>query len=131
VVLFQAAKALCADLQRHLAAATVAAAATPQLAPSPAPTAAPEAEEDGVLRPALERLRQEHAALTAMHGDMQERADKCVKRLLAVHAAFEEVHATTQLLCMTYTPFTSLSRVAPWHLDVGPPCGRRRTPTAP
>jgi hypothetical protein len=47
------------------------------------------------LRPALERLRQEHAALTAVHGDMQGRADKCVKRLLAVHAAFEEVLATT------------------------------------
>ena len=57
------------------------------------------------MRPALERLRQEHAALTAVHGDMQERADKCVKRLLAVHAAFEEVHEPSSCLGPYLCPY--------------------------
>ena len=40
---------------------------------------------------ALDRLTAEHVALQQVHGEMQTKANKCVKRLLAVHGAFEEV----------------------------------------
>ena len=40
---------------------------------------------------ALDRLTAEHVALQQVHGEMQTKANKCVKRLLAVHSAFEEV----------------------------------------